>query len=179
MREDIMSFKAEIDLAYKDFLTWIKVNAKTSHKVLNIITTVFIVIALLSMSAGVIILIVLDAIESDMIFMICIFTVCMIYLLLKNRISAKISQKRFAKGVGTIRLSVNDEGIRADTNKSEEKYFFGGITAFYSTKAHFFILLDKNHALIVPKHCFTEGEPDAFADFICEKTGLENKFIKC
>ena len=174
-----MEYRANVDLTYDDFLRWIKVNAKTSRKTMTIISNVFIIIATIAMAAGLIILAAFDAIDTDMIIMLLIFLLCFTYLLFRNRLNARISQKSFMKNIGTLFYTMNDDGIFVKTLKSEERYYYSGITAIYTAGDTYFILLDKNHALILPKRGFVSGAPESFEDYITSQTGLTIETVKC
>lgn len=173
-----MEFKAETNLEYRDFLNWIKVHAKTSKKKINTFLNVFTAVGMLLVVAGAIILISLDAVDTTEIFLLIAAAVCFSVIMFKNRINARSSQKMYLKNIGTVYITANDEALFAKTLKTEEKYFYSGLTALYSNGDTYYLLLDKNHALILPKRSFTEGDPEAFAGFLGEKTGLNFEFIK-
>ena len=100
-------------------------------------------------------------------------------MLFRNRLNAKISQKNFLKGVGTEYLIFNDEALFARNNKGEGKYFYEAFTELYTDGERYYLLADKKHAIILPKRSFTEGDPETFAAFFAEKTGLAIQTIKC
>ena len=174
-----MEFKAETKLEYRDFLSWIKVHAKTSKRKLNTVLNVLITVALVLVVTGAAILIALDALETDVIIMLVGAGICFAVILMRNRINAKSSQKMYIKSIGTVYITANDEAIFAKNLKSEEKYFYSGLTAIYTNGDTYYLLLDKNHAIILPKRSFTSGDPEGFAAFLTEKTGLAVEYIKC
>ena len=174
-----MEFKAETNLVYRDFLNWIRVHAKTSKKKANAVLNILIAVALALIIAGAAILICLDALETDIIIMLVGAGVCFAVVLMRNRINAKSSQKLYIKSIGTVYITANDEAIFAKNLKSEEKYFYSGLTAIYTNGDTYYLLLDKNHAIILPKRSFTSGDPESFAAFLTEKTGLAVEYIKC
>lgn len=174
-----MEYTANVELTYDDFLRWIKVHSKTSRRKLNIISRVFSIIATVVMTAGVVILAWLDAIDTQMIIMIAIFIICFVFLMFRDRFTAKISQKSFTKNLGTLFYTINDEGIFVKTLKTEEKYYYSGVTSVFTDGEIYYILLDKDHAMLLPKRSFTAGDPDCFALYLAERTGLEITNIKC
>lgn len=167
-----MEFKAEIDLVYRDFLNWIRVHAKTSKKKANGVINILVVLAFALVIAGCAIIVSADGFDGVTALLMAGAVICFSVVLFRNRINARASQKSFTKNLGTIHLAVNDEAIFAKTLKADEKYYYSGLTAFYSNGDTYYLLLDKNHALILPMRCFTEGDPESFADFLSEKTGL-------
>ena len=174
-----MEYRANVDLSYDDFFRWIKVHSKTSCSTLTIVSRVFTIIATVAMTAGVVILAWFDAIDTQMIIMVAIFICCFVFLMFRDRLNAKISQKSFMKNIGTMFFTMNDDGIFVKTTKSEERYYYSGITAIYTDGETYFILLDKNHAIILPKRGFVSGAPESFEDYITSQTGLTIETVKC
>ena len=174
-----MEFKAETKLEYRDFLSWIKVHAKTSRRKLNTVLNVLTAVALALIIAGAAILICLDAMDTDVVIMLVGAGVCFGVILMRDRINARSSQKLYVRSIGTVYITANDEAIFAKNLKSEEKYFYSGLTAIYTNGDTYYLLLDKNHAIILPKRSFTSGDPEGFAAFLTEKTGLAVEYIKC
>ena len=173
----MMEFNASVDLEYGDFLNWSRIHSKTSAKTVNVITKVFMIVALVMVAASLVILAYFDEIGTDMVICYIIFALAYTYLLFRKRITAKISQKMYLKNTGTQYVTINDEGIFSVNKKTEEKYFFSGICAIYHGGDTYFLLIDKNHAIVLPERSFTWGDPDDLAAFITEKTGLEIKEI--
>lgn len=99
-------------------------------------------------------------------------------------------------GVFLLKLPVNDlsgykmwnkyqgQGARIDTefwdNEYKIKYFgnevprpYGEIKSLYSDDERFYLFVSEQSADIICRNGFKEGNPDDFADFIAQKTGLE------
>ena len=174
-----MEFKAEVNLEYKDFLAWNKVYAKTSAKKKNTVVNILLVVLTLIMLVSVLLLIAVDGLDSTVITCLVVFTIALVIKLFGNRINAKMAQKSYLKNAGTQYLSFGDEALFINNRKGEAKYYYSGIIAFYTDGERYFLLIDDRHANVIPKKCFVDGEPHMFPAFICEKTGLEMKEIKC
>lgn len=172
-------YRAEITYEYADFLGWNKVYAKTANRKLRIALKVLFAVILLIFAGCMVFLIIIDEIDPTVIVGSAFVALAVIVMLFKNRINAKISQSLFIKDIGTEIISFDEDAISVKNNKAEGKNYYSGIYAVYADNERFYLLLDKRHALILPKKCMTGGDPEAFAGFISEKTGLEVKYIKC
>lgn len=174
-----MGFKAEIAYEFEDFLRWNKVYGKTENRKRSIAMKVFFAVMLLIFAGCMVFLIIIDELNSTMIVGGVFVALAVIVMLFKDRLNAKVSQKQFVNGLGTEYICFDEEAISVKNNKAEGKNYYSGIYAVYADNERFYLLLDKRHALILPKKCITEGDPESFAGFISEKTGLEVKFVKC
>ena len=174
-----MEFKAELNYEYQDFLLWNKVYARTSKRILNLITKILLIIVIVLLVTSTVLLIIGGGMDFSMALCEIVLAAGVIILLFRHRMSARISQKMYLKDVGTEYVSFGEEDIAYRNAKQEGRYFYSGITAVYYGQERFFILLDKRHAIILPKASILEGDPEAFGAFISGKTGHEVKNIKC
>lgn len=99
-------------------------------------------------------------------------------------------------GLLLLKLPVNDlagrkmwnkyqgQGARIDTEFWEDEYkikYFGNevprpyseIKSLCSDDGRFYLFVSEQSADIIRRDCFTQGDPEEFADFIAQKTGLE------
>ena len=174
-----MEYKAEIKYEYEDFLAWNKVYAKTSNrKQSRIVGIVFIVLILITLGCTVY-MAVIDALDATSILPIALVAIGSAVMLFRYRISARVSQKHYIKDMGTEYVSFCEDAIYVKNSKADSKNFYSGITDIYVDDDRFYFLLDKRHALILPKKQLSCGDFNEFAAFISEKTGLEIKYVKC
>lgn len=67
-----------------------------------------------------------------------------------------------------------NSGIRVERNgKVENMGFYKTVYRVWEDEKHFYIGLDSEDLLVLPKMNFTEGDPATFRDFILEKSGAE------
>ncbi len=103
-----------------------------------------------------------------------------VFYCLSDRLGARATLKAREKTYGDTTLVFDEEGVSSQSANSQSQYRYPAFTElFYSQKYEtYYLYLNKHEAVVVPKHCFTQCDPDAFGIFIAEKTGLKVKIIK-
>lgn len=73
--------------------------------------------------------------------------------------------------VGETEYSFAEDGVTAVNRKETSRIRYGSFLGVHETEGHYFLYIQKNLAIILPKSDFVSGDPAGFEAFIAEKLG--------
>jgi len=92
-------------------------------------------------------------------------------------LAARTNRKRAEDTLKSVIYTFGDEKISIRDGE-EEFEAYDSFEKITEDSERFMLYMRRTYALILPKQDFTHGNPDEFAAFISEKTGLEVKRVK-
>ena len=95
----------------------------------------------------------------------------------RRTISAKRIMRNAEKLQANMDILVDENGIRVGGNAAETVYQYAAVEAIYFWRGSYVLYVDKVHIVPVPVSAFVEGEPDDFAAYLTEKTGLQVQIL--
>ncbi len=173
-----MQFFARIEYTIKDYTQFQRVYRWHRSVLLHFLVNVFWLIILIEF-LGLSYLILTDkqfasTFLVNYLMLLCFITICVLLFFLRSRASLKK-----LIGNGEIRFNADETTIIAETDKIRNQIHYSAFCDFVFFKDTFYLFLDKKSALIIPKRCFLEGDPEEFRTFFSDKTGIKMKVIKC
>ncbi len=172
-----MAFRAELSYTRKDMRQYDKVYKKLSNNVLAQAMSVLLTVIVFVVTAGIVLLIVLDRMDSDLTRYFLIFFAAIVVWAALNELRF-YEMSRALNRQGPAILSADDGGVRVVMGGVRSKYGFDAFTDVARDPDAYYLYISKASAVMIPMRCFTEGDPAAFGKFIEEKTGLKLKEIK-
>ena len=175
-----MIFQAKLDYRAEDMLNFTKFHRRT-HR--NIMLVVRILLFLLIL--GDVPLLLMLAFNSGHVdffnlFLALVLLALFVFYLFLDRIRARSSVKAWEKMNPGMILSFTEDGAEGQCAISQTTYLYAAFTELFHSRKNecFYLYVERQHAVVLPERCFTQGDPAAFGAFIAEKTGLEVKEIK-
>ena len=175
-----MTFQANLQYTVEDMLHYARVHRRSYQKFMLVFRPLLL---LLFLGAAAYLLMIAFRYERVnyfvLIFAIIMFAYAVFYCF-SDRLRARAALKAREKTYGETNLVFDEEGVSSQSAYSQSQYRYPAFTElFYSRKYEtYYLYINKHEAVVVPKHCFTQGDPAAFGIFISGKTGLEVKEIK-
>ena len=165
-----MRFEARMDYTLKDIRQYWKVHQLFRGKVLYYVSWILIAAVLVVVIALGAILIVNRIFSGDLIWYYVIILVLLTAYWAVREIRVRMNLKTLMSQ-GIITLITEEEAIHVRADALSSDYSYRAFQDIARYKDAYYLYIDKRRALIVPDHCFTEGDPAAFGSFIEEKTG--------
>ena len=126
-------------------------------------------------------LLALDGVEDGMLASIIVFfLVGVLWLLLglfRYRISAWNSRRLTLKGLGSITVTLDGDGVEEICDKGHTHYAYEAFVKAACYRDTLFLFLDKNHALILPFSAMTQGTAGELEDFWARLSGVPIRHI--
>ncbi len=108
------------------------------------------------------------------------FLVGVLWLLLglfRYRISAWNSRRLTLKGLGSITVTLDGDGVEEICDKGHTHYAYEAFVKAACYRDTLFLFLDKNHALILPFSAMTQGTAGELEDFWARHSGVPIRHI--
>lgn len=86
-------------------------------------------------------------------------------------ITARLTRLLLGKSIGGITLILDDENFTSQSQNGSEHCPYDAFSGAFLFQDRWFLMLDAQHAMVLPKSALTQGDPAAFAGFWQEKTG--------
>ena len=93
------------------------------------------------------------------------------YTLFSDRLAGAMIFQSANHDVGETEYAFFEDEIKAVNRAETSRLHYAGFPAIHETGEHFFLYIQKNVAIILPKADFAEGDPAKFGLFLAEKTG--------
>ena len=104
--------------------------------------------------------------------------VILLLLLRNERLLAAISWKNYKEKGQTTSYRFCEDCFMVYTSHSDQRSYYPVVEAAAETRRAYYLFINANSAHILRKASFTEGDPEAFRDFIARVTGKPVAFIK-
>ncbi len=171
-----MRFEAKMDYTLKDIRQYWKVHQLFRGKALYYISWILVAAVLVVVVSLGVLLVVNRIFSGELIWYYVIILAMLAAYWAVREIRVRTNLKTLT-GQGIITLTAEEEGLHAQADALSSDYSYQAFQDIARYKGAYYLYIDKRRALIVPDHCFTEGDPAAFGPFIEEKTGLRIRNI--
>lgn len=165
-----MAFRATLERTTADFHDYRQMHRKLHFRVGRILCNVIWVIGVLALVLVVVAATAFRFWDLPMVLSVIVYALLLVFYLTMDWVLGYVSVKLQLKG--PLELNFAEEELQVTSPKLREQYPYGSITEITHYKRCYYLYLDKNHAIMLPERCFTEGDPKAFGAFIAEKSGV-------
>ena len=93
------------------------------------------------------------------------------YTLFSDRFAGMLIFQAANHNVGETEYAFADDGVTAVNRAETTRLRYAGFFGIHETADHYFLYIQKNVAIILPKADFAAGNPAEFGTYIAEKTG--------
>ena len=93
------------------------------------------------------------------------------YTVFSDRLAGSMIFQSANHDVGETEYSFAEDCVTAANRKETSRIRYGSFLGVHETEEHYFLYIQKNVAIILPKADFVEGDPAGFEVFIAEKLG--------
>ena len=104
--------------------------------------------------------------------------VFMLPIVFGDRLTGFLARRQALPGTSRATAVFTAESYTITTDASKADFYYSNIDVFAETTDYFVFVLGKNHAVILSKAGMTKGSPEAFRQFIEEKTNKKMICIK-
>ena len=175
-----MTFQANLQYTVEDMLHYARVHRRSYQKFMLVFRPLLLLIILGAAAYLLMMAFRYERVNYTILIYEIIVAAYAVFYCLSDRIRARAVLKAREKTYGETTLVFDEEGVSSQSANSQSQYRYPAFTElFYSRKYEtYYLYINKHEAVVVPEHCFTQGDPAAFGIFISGKTGLEVKEIK-
>ncbi|MBR6951501.1 MAG: YcxB family protein [Oscillospiraceae bacterium] len=171
-----MRFQAEMDYTVKDIRQYWKVHQLYRGKVLYYVSWLLIAVVLVLVITLGAMMLLRRIFSGDLaLYYLIMLIVLAAYFVVREVRIRMVRRSLTAQGV--VRLTADDQGLHARADTLSSDYSYQAFQDIVRYKEAYYLYIDKRKAMIVPDHCFTEGNADAFGPFLEQKTGISLRNI--
>ena len=99
-------------------------------------------------------------------------------LLGEDHLNSWIASWNLVPGTREAETAFGETEYECTTQAAVSRWPYANIRTLCETKDYFVFFLSKRHGQIYPKSGFAQGTPEAFREFVQEKTGKQFRFVK-
>ena len=94
-----------------------------------------------------------------------------LYTLFLDRFAGMLMYQAASKNVSETEYAFSETGIAVTSARETSELKYSAFLMAHETDTHFFLYIQKNVAVILPKADFTAGRPEDFAAYLAERLG--------
>jgi hypothetical protein len=97
----------------------------------------------------------------------------LVLVLFSDQLSARLSHWLLMKGTGTIRVTLDADGLREESAKGTAAYPYSAFIGCYHCRGRYLLFLDKKHGIILSQTALAAGDPAGLGDYLTQRLGKE------
>ncbi|MBQ7473687.1 MAG: YcxB family protein [Oscillospiraceae bacterium] len=170
-------FVFTLGITKQDYLQFIKLHKKLRYKLLYTILNILLGVIIAALSVMAVLFCVEGLWTTSLIRSYLLFAAALVFWFLINRLTVGLNYKHIYP-FGQNVICFEDDGITEKADKAETRMQYDAIREICHYRDAWYLYVDKNHAVLLPGHCLTNGDAASFGAFLSGKTGMEIKEIK-
>lgn len=177
-----MSYSFEYRYEKQDFIDLNRVSRKAmmpkGKKLLTrLIRLIAVIVGIFGMFVGVGMFLIGEG-DVMMVFLIFLSLLLLTRPLWSDRLDGNLSKSLTMRAEGLQRIVFEAEGIRDSVDEIETFYPYSALQSILRYKDRYYLFVDKNKAIILPRRGILEGDFEAIGPWLEEKTGKPVQVLK-